>query len=311
METPSATLPLQLFEDNWLPRAPLAGPGKTGPHYRTSRARALTLPYVEANPLAMQSLIITDHDHGSADEIAGLLGLPVPTYVAMNPHTRDGHIVYALAAPVCLTDAAHRAPVNLLARVESGLCTVLGGDVAYGGRITKNPTHHDHLPLWGNHAAVYGLRDLAAALDELGALPKCTEQRTLTNSAIGRNVALFDITRKWAYRRRGDYTDPTEWEEVAYAYAYAYAHDRNLAVIAPTFSRGPLDTAEVTHLARSIARWTWRKITRTFEQEQAKRGHNGGKIGGKKTGPTKARGKIDRTVIEAAAELEGALHAFR
>ncbi|MGI8415967.1 MAG: replication initiation protein [Nakamurella sp.] len=285
----------QLFEYNWLPRAPLAGPGKSGPHYRTTRAKALTLPYVEANPLAMQSLIITDHDHGSADEIAGLLGLPRPTYVALNPHTRDGHIVYALAAPVCLTDSAHRAPVNLLARVESGLCSVLGGDVAYGGRITKNPTHQDHLPIWGDDAAIYGLRDLASALDILGALPKYTEQKTLTNSAVGRNVALFDLVRKWAYRRRGEYTDPIEWEEVA----HAYAQDRNLALIGPAFSRGPLDRGEVTHLARSISRWTWRKITRTFEQEQAHRGHNGGKIGGKKTGPTKARGKIDRATVIA------------
>lgn len=82
----------------------------------------------------------------------------------MNPHTRSGHIVYALEAPVCLTDAGHRAPVNLLARVEQGLTDVLGGDIGYGGRITKNPTHTAHMPLWGASEALYGLKNLAKAL---------------------------------------------------------------------------------------------------------------------------------------------------
>ena len=39
---------------------------------------------------------------------------------------------------VRLTDAGHRAPVNLLARIEQGLTDVLDGDIGYGGRITKN-----------------------------------------------------------------------------------------------------------------------------------------------------------------------------
>lgn len=87
----------------------------------------------------MQSLIVTDHDGADADFIADLTGLPQPSWVAMNQYTRSGHIVYALNSPVCLTDAGHRAPVNLLARVEQGLTDVLGGDVGYGGRITKTP----------------------------------------------------------------------------------------------------------------------------------------------------------------------------
>lgn len=68
----------------------------------------------------------------------------------LNPHTRGGHIVYALGAPVCLSNAGNRKPVNLLARVEAGLTRVLGGDPAFAGRITKNPECTTaHLPLWG------------------------------------------------------------------------------------------------------------------------------------------------------------------
>ena len=245
------------FEGSWLPRAPLAGAAKEGPYWRTSRQGALLLPYVEANPRALQSLIVTDVDSGDADELAGLLGLPAPSYIALNPHTRCGHVVYGLAHPVCLTDSANRRPVNLLARVETGLTTILGGDAAYGGRITKNPRHPEHTTLWGDFDNLYPLRALAAALAGLGALPRYDDRRAVQVSAAGRNCALFDLTRKWAYRRRGHYTDPTEWQEVVHAYAW----DRNLTVIADNFAKGPMHPGEVTHLARSIARWTWRNIT--------------------------------------------------
>lgn len=240
----------------WLPRAPLAAAQKAGPYRRMKRATALTLPYIESNPTAMQSLVITDHDGGMADELPGLLGLPAPSWTALNPATRSGHIVYALGSPVCLTDNARRRPVNLLARIEAGLCTVLGGDYAYGGRITKNPTHDQHLPLWGPDTAVYGLKELAGALADIGALPRYDDRKAIQVSGVGRNVALFDLTRKWSYRRRGDYQDQAEWEDVVEAYAW----DRNQVLIGEKFSRGPLDMTEVRHLARSISRWTWRNI---------------------------------------------------
>ena len=288
------------FESMWLPGAPLASESKTGTYRRTSRERALGMPYVEANPTCLQSLIITDHDGGDADQLPDRLGLPRPTYTALNPHTRSGHIVYGLGSPVCLTDAASRRPVNLLARIEAGLVDVLGGDTSYGGRITKNPCSEQHLPLWGPDTAVYGLRELARALDDLGALPRYDRDRsTLVRSAVGRNVGLFDLTRKWAYRRRGDYTDRTEWEEVVYAYAW----DRNLTVIADEFSRGPMSEVEVTHLARSIGRWTWRNITRTFEEEQRRRGRKGGQV---MTDKKREANRVRATKYDHAAMLEAA-----
>ncbi|GAA4971724.1 replication initiation protein [Kineococcus glutinatus] len=291
-----------VWPDHWLPRAPLAGESKGGAYRRTSRERALTLPYVEANPSVLRSLVVTDHDGADADVMAALAGLPTPSYVAMNPHTRAGHIVYALDSPVCLTDAARRRPVNLLARIEHGLCTVLGGDVHYGGRITKNPHHaQQHLTLWGPQEAVYGLRDLAGALAGLGALPSAGDpRRNVTSSAVGRNVALFDHTRRWSYRRRGDFTSREEWGRAVFAAAW----EHNETVIGDAFTRGPLSAAEVGHVSRSIAEWTWRRIRRTFSEEQARRGRSGGKL-------TAARGGRERLIemnkaraVDRAALLE-------
>lgn len=305
------------FTEHWLPRAPLAGDVKSAHPWsaRHSREAALGLPYIEANPHAIRSLIVTDHDGADADLIAALKGLPAPSYVAMNPRTRAGHIVYALTGPVCLTDAARRRPINLLARVESGLTTVLEGDLSYGSgtgsQLTKNPFHQDHLPLWGEAGTTYGLRDLAAALDTIDALPRPGEPRkVLTNSLVGRNVALFDLTRHWAYRSWRRYAhDEEEWEAVTHAYAW----DRNLAVIGSEFTRGPLDDTEVVHLARSVSRWTWRKFWHQggpaaydarFTATQAARGRRPKTVTDKLRTANRAHG-FQKTFDEAAMLREG------
>lgn len=261
------------FAGTWLPRAPLASDHKQGPYFRHHRADALGMAYIEANPLVMQSLVVIDRDHTDTDLAAELAGLPRPTYVASNPHTGTGHVVYGLSTPVCLTDAAHRRPINLLARIEQGLTTILDGDAAYGGRITKNPLVAPHVTLWGDE--LYELRTLAQILGDLGALPGANNPRkTLTSSALGRNVALFDLTRAWAYRAiRPHWGGPQRaWD--ADVLAYAWRH--NETVIANDFKRGPLAYTEVQHLAQSIARWTWRNMTReSFSARQRAIGKRG------------------------------------
>lgn len=255
------------FADCWLPHAPLAADRKDGDYRRVSRDHALTLPYIEANPLCLQSIVVTDHDGSEADHAADLAGLPEPSWITMNPHTRSGHIAYALAAPVCLTDSARRKPVNLLARIEQGLTDVLAGDVSYAGRITKNPVHRQHLPVWGEQTALYSLQDLARALGDVGALPDPSKTgQALTASAAGRNVALFHVTRQWAYRSRLRYDDAAEWEQTV----HAFAANKNATVVADTFTRGPMGDVEVLHLARSVARWTWRNITPELTAQRRK-----------------------------------------
>lgn len=274
-----------LMDRVWLPHAPLASDAKSGPYRRTTRTRALTMGYIEANPTVLQSLVITDHDGGQADELPGLLGLPEPSWTALNPFTRGGHIVYALGAPVCLSNAAHRRPVNLLARVEAGFTRVLGGDPAFAGRVTKNPCSSQHLPLWGDEAAVYGLRELAQALTRVHALPRYDDHKALRITGVGRNVDLFNYLRKWAYTRRGSYgaseQGRADWEAVCLDRACL----RNETVIADEYARGPMSLAEVTHLARSVSRWTWRNIAPVdvdlwLAEQQRRRGRRGGQKSG-------------------------------
>jgi hypothetical protein len=270
--------PIQLtfedvFPDAWLPRRPRAGDVKNGQAWtaRMSRERALTLPHIEANPPALRSLVIVDHDCGDARRIAERVGLPDPSWISENLWTGDGAIGYGLRDPVCVTDAARRKPMNLLARIEAGLVDALEGDPAYTGYMTKNPTHDMHATTWGT-GRLYTLADLAAPLARLGKLPAAGHpKRNLSASALGRNCAGFDDGRHWAYRAiRRYWGGPAGvWDDAV----AEYLHRLNAGTITEVFAAGPLPLREVEGIAHSISRWTWRNTTPDgFRETQATRG---------------------------------------
>lgn len=291
-----------LFPEAWLHERPRVTDRKGNPTWRTSRSEALGMPYIEPNVSGIiQSLIITDRDKPDADRIAGVLGLPDPSWVSINPHTTTGHIVYSLKDPVTLTDAARRPPVNFLARIEHGLATVLDGDPGYTGGLTKNPVHAWHPTLWGPQEARYGLRELAAALDGLGALPKAgNPRRNVQRSAVGRNVALFDETRQWAYKavERFWHGPAAEWSHAVRSHAWEVNETR----IANDFTTGPLPWAEVGYLAASVRDWVWERFTPESRAQLIARTH---------TSQQQAERRAARTAKDRAATLALILEATR
>lgn len=266
-----------LFAEAWMPERPRAMPAKQGPAWRMPREAALGFPYIETNATGVfQNLVVTDRDWADTDHAPSLLGLPPPSWVSTNAHTTAGHIAYALKHGVCLTDAARRPPVNLLARIEHGLVDVLDGDPGYTGTFTKNPTHHQHPTLWGPPEARYSLRELASALDALGALPTARNPRKhVTRSGIGRNCDLFDTTRHWGYEAiRRFWGGPlADWHQAVFTYAWQH----NETVIANDFTTGPLSATEVSYLAASVTHWIWHRFTPDrYTEIQSDRGKKSG-----------------------------------
>lgn len=273
MATPPTTEQLALFGAAYRPRRPLCGPAKTGPYRRRERVVALSeSPYIETNPTCIQSLIITDVDAGDVFGLAQLVGLPPESWAVRTRNAiGSGHIGYALATPVVLTDAARRRPINLLARVEWGIRDVLGGDTAYAGRIMKNPLSPGAFQdtLWPQDVIfpTYTLRELASSLADLGALPSPGDPRP-RQSGVGRNVDIFDRTRAWAYRAIKRYWggDFGEWGEVVHAKAVILNLDLERE------GREPLPDREILHLSRSISKWVWSRFTpEAFSEIQAQR----------------------------------------
>lgn len=281
-----------LWDAAWLPRSPYATDNLEHGLRRGSRTRARTLRYVEASPKALQSLLIVDLDHEDAlmKSFWKPSAHPEPSWVSINPANGHGHVGWVLKTPLVKTDSARLAPMQFAARVETGLRDALGGDIGYSGLITKNPLHDHWETFWGPERA-YSLTELATGLGDL--FPKSLPSRVADNSGLGRNCALFNSVRLWAYSAISRYWGETaeEWEQIAFSYALAVNQEFNV----------PMSYAEVKHLARSVARWTRRNITE--DQTKANRSSWGKFLQSKSVEP-RAANQAAKRLARAQQALE-------
>lgn len=268
------------------------------------------------------SCLVFDVDKRHADEVReGYqewqdLGLPPPHWIAINPDNGNYHLGYILAAPVARTAAARFGPLRYLAAIEHVLANRLGADLAYSGLITKNPLHSDWLTIWHN-VEPYTLDYLAEFCPDadLAAFLGRSRKEAKEAGGLGRNVEVFDTVREWGYKAVRKYWRPNGYD--AWAEAVRAACES-----ANAFGReqgGPLPVSEIKAIAKSIARWIWRRLTpssfadyveRTHTPEiQARRGAKGGKVskgGGRPVGTLRINWELWETIqsMKAAGYMQ-------
>ena len=259
-------LPVQhgLFTDR-LPRRAYATDSLNTGIRLLPAAVAVQKRHIQANPPTSVCWLLFDVDRADAALRWEDTGLPAPTWVARNPANGHAHLAYGLAVPVVTSDAGRAAPLRLAAAIEAAYVATLGADVHYTGLITKNPLHPSWDVTWhcrGEHD-LYALNELA----EYVTLGRKPAPETL--GALGRNCALFDALRVWAYKAVRAYFKPgglADWQ--AAVHAHARAHN--------TFAT-PLPDAEVRAIARSVSKWVWQRFTPAeFRTKQGKRGRRKG-----------------------------------
>lgn len=279
-------------------------------------AQAVAYRYLQANHPGQVWTLVQDVDRDVAEAAraeAWALGGPEANAVILNPANGHAHLVHYLAAGVTTTSAARLAPMRFLAVVEDGLCRAVGGDVGYAGLIAKNPLHKDWQVI-ERHGHLYTLDELAAGLDLTPANARNWTPANIEEAyGVGRNVGLFTETRFWAYSAIREYWAPNglpRWQEAVLGHVEAL--NRRL--------RAPLPYPETKAIAKSIAKWTWRRLTpqefrdlvdRTHTPEiQSKRGRKGGlaatnqleiaSLGGKASGEARRTARED---LQATARL--------
>lgn len=244
------------------PRRPYCAEVKNFARIRP-KVTALNERYLQLNPPAHQAWLILDIDEKGAAMVWDDAGLPPPTYVAINPENSHAHIGYALSSPVCTTDAARMAPMRYLAAIEHAYMVKVGADFAFTSPIAKNPLH----PSWRlwepANAPSYELSYLAEFAD-------LSTRPPLVPEGVGRNCELFDKLRIWAYRAVRGYWRPGGqriWDETVRRQAEALNNYLQ-----------PLSNSEVAGIARSVARYVWRRFSPAgFRDLQAERGRRGAK----------------------------------
>jgi len=238
------------------------------------KERAILAKYIQFNqPHAMFWLGFDVDRIGAAIDWSDR-NAPAPTLTITNPENGHAHLLYALKTSIRTAPDGKMKPLKYAAAVENALRKKLDADVGYSGLICKNPNHeHWKIAVW--QTELYTLDWLADSLD----LNAANDKEIVADYGLGRNCALFDKTRKWAYRAiRQGWPEYDRWLQSCYERAYAY----NLKFSVP------LDENEVGCVAKSIAKWTHANIsessfrdfvTRTHEKDiQSVRGKKGGLI---------------------------------
>ena len=92
-------------------------PSEDGTHKR-QRRDAINYSYIQLNPKKLTRYLVFDLDYRGALLACDDANLPPPTWIVVNPS--NGHVVYELAAPVCVSAKARAKPVEFLEAVRRG-----------------------------------------------------------------------------------------------------------------------------------------------------------------------------------------------
>lgn len=244
------------WEQLWLPLWPLASDDLREGIYRCSRSRALGLRYIEANPSAMSNLLVVDVDH--EDALMRAIECRhnwLPNAVVENPKNGHAHAVWALSEPVTRTEYARRKPLALATAVTEGLRRSCDGDKGYSGLLTKNPEHQTWHANWlTDH--LYTLNELTSHLANAGFMPAPSWRKTRRKTPIGlgRNCAIFESARTWAYPVARQIRQRNEWATPQDSHDLLTAITTQVSDLNNSYTE-PLPTSEAQGIIRSIHRW--------------------------------------------------------
>ncbi len=225
---------------------------------------AIQMPYIQHNPPCFITSLVFDIDRSDAYFAWSDANLPTPSWIAKNRLNGHAHVGYMLAIPVCTTHNAKQKIIEYTAKIQQAYSLALGADKSYSGLITKNPCHNT----WENY--IFDVQPY-----ELGYLADFVELQELKTdlrevSGLGRNCAMFDTVRFWAYKAIRAHLSGSfdRW----HTEVLEQAKNANDAFIQP------LPYSEVKATAKSVARWVWRNHVvahAKFIERQAMKGRIG------------------------------------
>lgn len=223
---------------------------------------AISYPIIQHNAPLCWRWMVFDVDGTDAYDRADDRGCPKPTYIAINPKNGHAHIGYLLQSPVSAFERSSRRAMNYYADVERGLTHRLGADIAYPGFLTKNPISAAWAVDWQAQVP-YLLDSLNDCLDKHD---KRRRPRQEVNGA-GRNCSLFDTLRPIAYKQwRAFHKAGKSLEEFEHMLKSTAASTNSTFPV-------PLNQVEANSIARSVARWVWKKFSEQgFSALQSARG---------------------------------------
>jgi hypothetical protein len=191
----SLLLPIHDCFEELLPRRPYCTDDPQHGLKIRNRKTALKHGHLQFNsPLDIRWLCF-DVDYPGAAFAWEDARLPAPNAVAANPANAHAHLFWCLSNPVHAGLNSRVSPLRFVADVEAGMSRRLAADPAYTGLIAKNPRSARWRVTWPAPFP-YSLRQLNA---ELFPEDKMRPPKANQSIGLGRNCALFDALRRFAY----------------------------------------------------------------------------------------------------------------
>lgn len=269
---------LEIFKKS-LPKNPYCTNALEAGIYPRSKDIALKRKYLQPNQPLSQKYLVFDLDYPGALEHIRNNNLPAPNFAVFNNDNGRSHLFYELETQVLKFETARRKPIEFLAKVEDKLSNLLKSDLNYIGLISKNPFHQDWTTLYLKKES-WELNDFLDYFE----LPKTLSVKS-ENRGLGRNVALFDKSRFYAYSIVDSFRSESTFELFKQA-VFNKTEDLN------QIFEVPLPYSEVKSTAKSIAKWTWKYYGKHSQEwinashsplKQAKRGKKSGEARYNKT----------------------------
>ena len=223
---------------------------KTGLRIRP-RTTALTKRYIQMNPPHQRVFLTFDLDYPTWAYVADDVSLPQPLWCVGNVKNGHAHLIYALMYPVYTTSAAHLRPLKWLATIEAAMRRKLEADPMYSGLISKNPWSSEWL-VYQTSNLLYNLQYLSEWVDFPS---KSLKQPREEVAGLGRNCAIFENVRVWAYREIRRHWGSREKHYTKWVNAVKYKCQEENAKFSV-----PLDRPELWGIAKSISRWVWKRM---------------------------------------------------
>lgn len=268
------SLGLEQFTDN-LPNKPYCSDDLYLGLQIRPKNLALLKRYIQPNHPYYTHFFVFDLDYPTAyiDFYYSMVGVPAPNLIVENPENGHAHYIYKLHTPIYQTNASNDKPIKYGNAVYTALRTALNADINYSGLITKNAVH-EH---WRTHV----LREQPYTLDQLSERLDLTtrqinkEIKVDEAVGLGRNCCVFHTVRHWAYVEVRQYRAKTfnQWLEAVIAQCCSVNAQFPI----------PMQYNEVKGIAKSIARWVWKRDSYAYQEfidRQTRKGALGGKAKG-------------------------------
>ena len=262
--------------------------------FRIHASVAWSFPSLELRSATAWPVVCLDCDGtGGYSRLMGAVEdreIPCPNWVVYRD-TGGAHGVWCLVHPVLRGESARARPLRLLTRTTEYMAQKVEADAGYGQVLSHNPM----VPVAPQRLRTDWLRRRPYPLQELAEIvPFGWRRPAVPSTGIGRNCSLFEAGMKWA-------GSPANLG-VPVLTALVVIN----AEVAKKHGKPPLDSGEVSGIARSVERYRTRWIARgqfseVGNRERSAWGRERGIKGGVASG--KARRKRtesrDREIVTA------------